>query len=76
MCFGNGCTFRFTTQKISWYKYRDALHGELFFHSQSDVDEFVAESGHRKSKPQATVDIFLYCYCPDIRCKHICYRKL
>lgn len=50
--------------------HRDALHGELFFHNQADVDQFVAESGHRKSKPQATVNMFMYFYFPDIS-KHI-----
>ena len=54
--------FGLPRKKSAGISHRDALHGELFFHSQSDVDEFVAESGHRKSKPQATVDIFLYCY--------------
>ena len=41
--------FGLPRKKSAGVSYRDPLHGCLFFHNQSAVDEFVAESKQLKS---------------------------
>lgn len=41
--------FGLPRKKSAGVSYRDPLHDNLFFYSQSDIDQFVADSKHSKS---------------------------
>lgn len=47
--------FGLPRKKSAGISYRDPLHGELFFCSQPEVDQFVADSGKTKSKYHSKV---------------------
>lgn len=42
-------------KKSAGVSYRDPLHANLFFCSQSDVDQFVADSKHSKSSSNVSL---------------------
>lgn len=51
--------FGLPRKKAAGQSYREPLHGNLCFHDQSAVDEFVAQS--KQSKPVKNVILYLYC---------------
>ena len=45
----------YSRKKSAGISHWDPLHGELFFSTQSEVDQFVADSGNTKSKSHSKV---------------------